>query len=209
MRTKRFYSNSFPCFLATFHGPVSLLYLHLHTQSNALPQYRIPIRILAQKGKRSRHSFSNDAKRLSSIILENAPFRWCDSRFQTEGSIVPSLPSSIVGGGGGSSLIKRPWIKRRRVTWRIRIKSVLCKRELSAVSDRAILLIVRHLVNWISRDGSMAAGSMDRFFFLDIIAIDVKLLLNSFFDCSSFVEYFYTIYLKESEESFNSSRFGI
>lgn len=26
-----------------------LFYIHLHTQSNALPQYRIPIRILAQK----------------------------------------------------------------------------------------------------------------------------------------------------------------
>lgn len=191
MRTKRFYSNSFPCFLATFHGPVSLLYLHLHTQSNALPQYRIPIRILAQKGKRSRHSFSNDAKRLSSIILENAPFRWCDSRFQTEGSIVPSPPSSIVGGGGGSSLIKRPWIKRRRVTWRIRIKSVLCKRELSAVSDRAILLIVRHLVNWISRDGSMAAGSMDRFFFFgyncDRREIVIKFIFWLFFFCWIFL----------------------
>lgn len=55
---------------------------------------------------------------------------------------------------------------------------------------------------------------MGRYFIIHIIEIVVKLLLNSFFDYSSIVkyrEYFYSIYrdLKESEESFNSSRFGI
>lgn len=57
-----------------------------------------------------------------------------------------------------------------------------------------ILLIVRQLVNWISRDRWL----LDRWiYFFDIIAIflKVKLLLNSFFDDSSFVkyrEYFYS-----------------
>lgn len=72
--TKRFYSNSFPCFLATFHGPVSLLYPPAHAvkRPSAISNSDKNSRA---KGKRSRHSFSNDAKRLSSIILENAPFR--------------------------------------------------------------------------------------------------------------------------------------
>lgn len=108
--TKRFDSNSFPFFLATFHGPVSLLYPPAHAvkRPSAISNSDKNSRA---KGKRSRHSFSNDAKRLSSIILENAPFRWCDSGFQTEGSIPPFLSWGGRRRGGGS-LIKRPRIKR-------------------------------------------------------------------------------------------------